>query len=679
MTIRAVILGLLGAAVLAGVTYFNDFVLRTTFMVGNYVPISVFGGLLLFVLLVNPLLGRLHRGLALRGSELAVILVLIFAACYVPGRGLMHYFTTALMMPHQHNRLNAGWRKYEVIDLAPKEMLADPSANPDKALNGFLRGLSRGSEHISLTDVPWKAWRRTLAFWVPLLLSISIALIGLVLVIHRQWSRHERLHYPIATFANALLPEEGRTVSSVFRSRGFWVAAGAVIVIHVNNYACAWFPEDLIRVPVLIDFRAAHGKLTTFVLGGGGGMLYMQFYFCAIGFGYLLAADVSMSLGIAPFLYFWVAGVAVQSGTPFGGGHLSKGVRNSLYAGAYFGMFLTLLYVGRRYYWSALRRALLIRCRDPMASHAVWGARVFLAGAILFAAQLTWAGLDWQLAAIYTVGVIAIFVVISRLVAETGAFFLHAYHYPCAVLWGFMGASALGPKMLVIMMLVSSVLLIDPREAVMPFVVNGLRIADLKNVKVGKAATWAAVSLVVALAVGIPVTLYWQYDLGVNRASDGWCTNGVGAFAFHRATTIKQDLSLVDQLAEAESVGGWGRFARISPDSETVWAFAATFGLVLLFTAGRLRFVWWPLHPVMFLVMGTYQSRTLGPSFLLGGLIKIIVTKMAGGKAYQKVKPVMFGLIAGDLLGGLIPMVVGAIYYFWTGGQNPIRFRVLPF
>jgi len=81
----------------------------------------------------------------------------------------------------------------------------------------------------------------------------------------------------------------------------------------------------------------------------------------------------------------------------------------------------------------------------------------------------------------------------------------------------------------------------------------------------------------------------------------------------------------------------------------------------------------------MFLVLGTYQSQTLGPSLLLGGLIKIIVTKLAGGKGYQKVKPVMFGLIAGDLLGGLVPMVVGAIYYFWTGGQTPIGFRVLPF
>ena len=31
----------------------------------------------------------------------------------------------------------------------------------------------------------------------------------------------------------------------------------------------------------------------------------------------------------------------------------------------------------------------------------------------------------------------------------------------------------------------------------------------------------------------------------------------------------------------------------------------------------------------------------------------------------------MFGLLGGDLPGGLVPMVVGAIYYFWTGGKTP--------
>ena len=64
-------------------------------------------------------------------------------------------------------------------------------------------------------------------------------------------------------------------------------------------------------------------------------------------------------------------------------------------------------------------------------------------------------------------------------------------------------------------------------------------------------------------------------------------------------------------------------------------AFGLGLGLVLAFTAGRLRYAWWPIHPILFAVLGTYQSNTLSMSFLVGWLIKTLVSRffgtMAGG------------------------------------------------
>jgi len=68
MTVRAVLLGLLAAALICGFCYFNDFVMHQTFLVGNYMPISVFGGLLVFLLLFNPLLWWVWKRLALSGG-----------------------------------------------------------------------------------------------------------------------------------------------------------------------------------------------------------------------------------------------------------------------------------------------------------------------------------------------------------------------------------------------------------------------------------------------------------------------------------------------------------------------------------------------------------------------------------------------------------------------------------
>ena len=90
-----------------------------------------------------------------------------------------------------------------------------------------------------------------------------------------------------------------------------------------------------------------------------------------------------------------------------------------------------------------------------------------------------------------------------------------------------------------------------------------------------------------------------------------------------------------------------------------------------------LRYPRWPLHPVMFLILGGWQSRTLAVSFLLGWFIKVMVTKYGGATVYRRLKPLMIGIIAGDIFGAMLPIFVGAVYYFWTG-ELPKSYRVLP-
>jgi hypothetical protein len=359
-----------------------------------------------------------------------------------------------------------------------------------------------------------------------------------------------------------------------------------------------------------------------------------------------------------------------------GGGFIALNVRTFLFGGAYFGMFLVLLYTGRHHYLSVLRRSVFLPSREEPDRACVWGGRVFLLGALLFAGQLMLVGLDWYLALLYTAGTVMIFTVISRVVSETGVFFIHAYHFPCVILWGFMGARVMGPQSLLIMFMITSLLLIDPRESVMPFVVQGLKLVDLRKVNVGRTARWAVVALVLAFVVAIPVTLFWHYDQGTGKVTDGW-TKNVPRMSFNATVRIIERLDAQGLLERAGQYSGWEWVSNLTPNGPCVLAFFITFSLVLLFSAARLRFARWPLHPVLFLILGAFQSRTLAFSFLVGFAIKVAVTKYGGAAVYQKLKPLMIGVIAGDMLGGLLPMIIGAIYYACTG-EPPKLFKVLP-
>jgi len=675
MTLRAIILGLVCAAVLNGFCYFNDMVLRQTFLVGSYLPLPVYGGLLLFVVLVNPLLVRIGKQWGFRGRELAVVVALVLSACYVPGRGLMHYFLTFQMLPHHYQQTTPGWQKADAISMAPKRMLADPEAGGGEALSGYIQGLKEGSKNISFADIPWEAWTSSLGFWIPLLLTFSIGITGLALVVHRQWSDHEHLAYPIATFADSLFSDSEGRLAAVLRNRAFWYAAMAVFTIHMINYAQTWWPDVLIPFRRSFDFGPILSYFPTWGRGGAWMLFHPTVYFCVIGFAYFLSTDVSLSLGIAPFLYTFVVGWLLGYGVRVGGPHLSMKMESFFHTGAFAAMFLTLLYTGRHYYLSTLKRCFRPRGVEGWDSHAVWGMRVFFVCMASFVIQLEWVGLDWQLGVLYTIGAVMIFVVTSRVVVETGAFFIHPWIYPCAMVWAVLGSQSLGPETLLIMLMVSSLLLIDPREAVMPFVQHALKIADLQKVSVGKTAGAGVVALIVAFAVATPVSLYWQYNEGAFVASDGWCNRAVPTMGIHQAVDVKYKLEAQGTLEQARSVSGWSRFLDLSPNVPCLISFGVVFALALLCSLGRLHFPKWPIHPVLFIVLGTFQSKMLGPSFLLGWLIKCMVNKYGGATLYQKLKPLMIGLIAGEMLGGVVPMAIGFIYYLCTG-ETPKSFSV---
>ncbi len=804
MSIRAVLLGLLGATAICAFTFFNDMVMRGTFLVGNFLPVSVFGVLVLFLLFVNPLLACFSKKAPLSGKELGVIVALTLFACFIPGRGLMHQFTTFLMLPHHYARTTPAWqgdsgrisathitdwdalsqaiahaatddsdprhvvaqrlpepvlddlrqgrltgedageprkrllvalnavladpglhtadaiqqletpphvkhllevesgllseddllalnrglldtlfagilkpRTPGILEHVPPRMLGQSRENSTVVVDGFVNGLAVGDKAIAVSEVPWKAWQRPLSFWAPLILAMSVAIVGLSLVLHRQWASHEHLPYPTVEFASALLPGQGEVQGSVFRNRLFWLGTVLVLLLHMNNYACAWWPQTLIRIQTRFDFYPLLEIMPVFKKSSVGVWTLFRptVYFTVIGFAYFLATDASLSLGLAPYLYAIATGILAGYGVAAGRAFLQPSLDPSFYAGSYCGMFCVLVYTGRQYYRAVFARSVGIKTRDRPESHAVWGARMFLGGALLFIVQLVTVGLDWQLAILYTFITVILLVVISRLVAEAGVFYLHAYFFPCALLWGFMGTTSIGADQLLIMGMVSSVLLIDPREALMPFVVSGLQLVDTTRGKVGRAAIWGTVALIIGLTVAIPATLYLQYRHGAIRAGDGWTCNGVPKFVFNANSTARRKLQAQGSEELSQSLSGWSRFGHVMPSAPDLIGFSVMFCLVLLFTFLRHRFAWWPLHPLLFLVLATWQSRILAFSFLIGWAVKAAVTKYGGAGLYQRLKPLMIGLVTGEMLAGVIPMIIGALYYFITG-ERPEPFSV---
>jgi hypothetical protein len=338
-------------------------------------------------------------------------------------------------------------------------------------------------------------------------------------------------------------------------------------------------------------------------------------------------------------------------------------------------MIAMIIYEGRHYYLHGMRQAVGLKSGEELPAATVWGARVFLAAWALFVGELAIAGLGVGVAALYALGLVVFFTVMGRVIAETGLFFIQPRFVMSTILIGILGPRFLGLTSTLMLMLFSSVLTIDPRETFMPFFINSLKIVEGRDVKVGRTGALSGAALVIGLAVALPATLYWQYSEGANL-SDGFATWEAAGFTYRNTLRLKYRQEA--QGVTEEDLASPGGIASIRPVKPyLLWTAAISCVLVIGVSICKMRFPWWPIHPVMFLICAGWGISVVGFSFLLGWLVKALVMKYGGTRVYQDLKPVVIGVMAGEFLSALVP-IVGALGYYALTGEMSSTFSVFP-
>ncbi len=682
MTLKAILIGVLGVIFLNGFTYFNDHVLRQPMFISHFLPISVYGAFILLVLFINPLLKKLGRRAVFTGRELAVVLTLVLTSAAIPGSSLMRTFPDFLVMPHQLMKTQPGWQEKDLMELAPDGALVElEEGREETILNGFLGGLAGKGETIGLSDVPWSAFGKPFRLWLPIILALWIGLLGLSLVVHRQWAHHEHLPYPIVRFVSVLMPgnrrhDSGAAEPGLLRNKIFWLGLAVVAAIHMNNYLGLWMDhwfQPGSWIPVKLELNLHSFRNNTFlnsIYNAQGSFIFQpRVYFTIVAFGYFLAKEVSFSLAIGPVLWVLISMLYKSNDIS---AVVSSEVAKSYTMGSYLAFVGTILFTGRFYYMSVLKKSAFLNVREKVPSEAVLGSRVFILSMAVLTFLISQTGIDWQLAIIFVAITVVLFLVMSRIVAETGVFFVQAGVFPVTFILAVMGYRAVGPELALALFFVSTVLTIDLREALMPFFVNNLKILDTQNVKVKSGFSLGMIAVIVGLAVAVPATLYFQYSYG-HDAKDRYATNTVPGDPFRTSAKMVDELNAKGQLEESMQAKGWERFGRIKTTKpELPWAIAVGGLLVLVCAAGRLRFAGWPIHPVMFLIWATYPAQFMAWSFLIGWAVKTGVTRYGGENTYRKLQPLMFGLIGGEMLAGIVVILIGLGFFIINGEPPPI-------
>jgi hypothetical protein len=215
----------------------------------------------------------------------------------------------------------------------------------------------------------------------------------------------------------------------------------------------------------------------------------------------------------------------------------------------------------------------------------------------------------------------------------------------------------------------------DPRTAALPFVLNGLNASEtMADTKPKTVAPWLGALIVLGFVICLGVTFWFQYNFSANPA-DEWGRVEKPSIPFDTTARHISHLINRDSLSAAVSEGVWERLSAARPDGQMLSFVFAGIVVTALLALARLKFTWWPIHPILMVSMAQWEMIVIAPSILLGWAIRATVIGMGGASAYLKLKPLMVGVIAGELLSAIVWTLVAAIYYAVTG-LTPPQFMV---
>ena len=667
MTKRAALIGILGGILIGvGGRYAANFIPGMHGVVTGHMPVTVFGALIVFAILINPLLRRIHERLAFSAKEIAVILALLLIACSLPTAGLMRYFPRTLVHPLVHYRSEPGWQRAKLLEYTPTEVLANDARYSDEVVADYVAPQGEKGKPIPITAVPWYAWWRSLAFWSIVILCFKFAQLSLATVVHRQWAAKERLRYPLADLASSLIQrdEKGRVV--ILGVPAFWYGLALVLVIRLLAGLHKWFPQ-MIHIPLKFDFSAFKLQFPEFARAPNASWLFTPtLYPVCIGVTFLLASDIAFSLGISGMLSTFIMYGLIVMGVKVGGTQMTGGLTRWQVFGSFVAMGIMVLYSGRRYYWHTLREALTFKSQPETETAGVWACRVFLLCVTTVTVTLSSVGLDWPVALAAVLMILLVYLICARLIAECGTFFFAPGWMMPGVVVGLFGLTNLGPRIIIILGMLFYILTFDPFESLMPFAVNGMKTASSTGLKIGRIGLLGGLVIVLVLLLGTPAALWSDYNLTPDMRHGGDSRE-----IYNAAEQDTTQLALAGQIDKINANTWWDRVREMRPDRGFLLAAGIGFVLVIACSILRLRFTRWPLHPVVFLGFASWTMAKFGYSFLIGWALKAMFVRFGGANLYRKTRPFMIGVVVGDLAGGFLLMFIGWVYLWITGTYRP--------
>ncbi len=608
---------------------------RTYVLYGNYTGLTdhfntigvIF--LIFWILIIALILRLIHPLLRFSPSNYALIYAALMVAVVLPSMGFGGYFIPLIAGVFYYATPENNWS-----DLIWPHIPAWAAPRDLESIRQLFEGANAG------TPVPWSLWAGPLLWWGLFMLAFFFVSVALISLVHHQWSRQERLVYPLAAVPNLLLDSLENPSRSILKNKLLWFGFFAAWILPTMNMLDQVFDFEIIQgfsIPgYSIEFRKiglSYGLNTDLLVVGLSYLVNLNVLFSVWFFHLVIAAESALLnwLGIALPL-------PAQPHAP----------NNVLLAhqqvGSLLGIVAISVWISRdflRRQW----RQIAAGGRDstnPISPR--FAALLGLIGLVYMTGFLYQCGLSMIWSIVFLLTALLFFFAIARLLAQTGIGRLRAPTSVPPVLTNIFGTAPFGAQGLTAMGL-SMVWTADLQLFLMGTLAHAFKVCEPTRLRISgrKLVFFLTGAMVVGLLTTVCSYIWLGYRHGLIH---GYSWYFVNSPQYH-----------------------WSWVANSINNPNPAQGLAIIFlligvGLTGLLSLAQYRFAGWPLHPVGLGVALTNTVVIDWFGIFLAWLIKLVVLRYGGISLYRLLLPFFIGLILGTSVGIGGASLVYAFYYY---------------
>ena len=276
---------------------------RTYVLYGNYTGLTdhfntigvIF--LIFWILIIALTLRLIHPVLRFSPSNYALIYAALMVAVVLPSMGFGGYFIPLIAGVFYYATPENNWS-----DLIWPHIPAWAAPRDLESIRQLFEGANAG------TPVPWSLWAGPLLWWGLFMLAFFFVSVALISLVHHQWSRQERLVYPLAAVPNLLLDSLENPSRSILKNKLLWFGFFAAWILPTMNMLDQVFDFEIIQgfgIPgYSIEFRKiglSYGLNTDLLVVGLSYLVNLNVLFSVWFFHLIIAAESALLnwLGIA--------------------------------------------------------------------------------------------------------------------------------------------------------------------------------------------------------------------------------------------------------------------------------------------------------------------------------------------------------------------------------------------